>query len=151
MGAGNCADDVARTAYEVGRRIAEAGAVLVCGGRGGVMEAAARGAREAGGLVVGILPGRNDLESPPNPFVDVAVFTGMAEGRNWVNVCTSDAVIALPGGYGTLSEIALAMKIGRPVVVIGDTAEIAPHGGPRPRAATTAEEAVAIALGSIGS
>jgi hypothetical protein len=118
MGASVCDAAIGRRAYEVGRGIAERGAVLLCGGRGGVMEEAARGARDAGGLTVGIMPGANASESPPNAYVDVAIFTGMRDGRNWINACSSDAIIAISGGFGTLSEVALALKIGRPVVLL---------------------------------
>jgi uncharacterized protein (TIGR00725 family) len=82
------------------------------------MEAAALGAREAGGLVIGVLPGTSAAETPPNPYVDVALFTGMGDGRNWINACACDAIIAVGGGFGTLSEIALALKIGRPVIAV---------------------------------
>jgi uncharacterized protein (TIGR00725 family) len=145
MGAGACDEATSEIAREVGRRIAEAGAVLLCGGRTGVMEAAARGAHEAGGLVVGVMPGRSADESPPNEWIDVAVFTGMGDGRNYVNVCSSDAIVAIAGGWGTLSEIALARKIGRHVVLIGNgqfagaLPEMLPH-------ARDAEEAVALAI-----
>jgi len=98
----------------VGRAIASAGAVLVCGGLGGVMQAAARGAREAGGLTVGILPGPSHRDA--NPFVDVAIVTDLGHARNAIVVRSSHAVIALPGEYGTLSEVALALKMGIPVV-----------------------------------
>jgi uncharacterized protein (TIGR00725 family) len=147
MGAGACDAETAGLAEEVGRRIAEAGAVLVCGGRGGVMEAAARGASRAGGLVVGVLPGRDDAESPPNAFVDIAVFTGMRDGRNWINACTSDAVIAISGGWGTLSEVALAMKLGKPVVLLRSwRLEHDDAGLDRPLTAATPGEAVAMVL-----
>ena len=106
--------DLARA---VGRRLAAAGALLLCGGRGGVMEAAARGAREGGGRVIGVLPYAPG-EGEPNPFVDCALFTGLGDGRNYVNARTSDALIALRGGPGTLSEIALALKLGVPVVLL---------------------------------
>lgn len=118
MGASQCDEEVYEMAWRVGALIAERGAVLLCGGRGGVMEAAARGAKEAGGLTFGVLPGMNAHEAPPNPYIDVAIFTGLRDGRNWVNVCTSDAIIAISGGYGTLSEIALALKTGKPVVLL---------------------------------
>lgn len=118
MGASQCDEDVYEAARQVGTLIAERGAVLLCGGRGGVMEAAARGAKEAGGLTIGVLPGMNAHETPPNPYIDVAIFTGLRDGRNWVNVCASDAIIAIAGGYGTLSEIALALKTGKPVVLL---------------------------------
>ena len=101
----------------IGRLIAEAGAVLVCGGMGGVMEAAAGGAMNAGGTTVGILPTASRLDA--NPYLTVAVATGMGEARNAIVVRTADVVIAVHGEYGTLSEIALALKAGKPVVGIG--------------------------------
>jgi uncharacterized protein (TIGR00725 family) len=101
----------------VGRGLAEAGAVLVCGGMGGVMEAAAGGAMNAGGKTVGILPTASRLEG--NPYLTVAVATGMGEARNAIVVRTADVVIAIHGEFGTLSEIALALKMGRPVVGLG--------------------------------
>lgn len=101
-------------AEEVGRRLAEGGAVLVCGGLGGVMAAACRGAKAGGGLTVGILPGEDRRAA--NRWVDVAVATGLGEARNALVVRAADALVAVGGGYGALSEIALALKIGRPVV-----------------------------------
>jgi len=101
----------------VGRGLAEAGAVLVCGGMGGVMEAAAGGAMKAGGKTVGILPTSSRLEG--NPYLTIAVATGMGEARNAIVVRTSDVVIAVHGEFGTLSEIALALKMGKPVVGLG--------------------------------
>jgi uncharacterized protein (TIGR00725 family) len=98
----------------VGALVAEAGALLVCGGGGGAMEAACRGARSKGGTTIGILPGRSRDDA--NRFVDVAIPTGMGEARNAIVVRTADAVIAVGGGTGTLSEIGLALKMGRPVV-----------------------------------
>jgi uncharacterized protein (TIGR00725 family) len=116
IGPGRCSDEEYREAVEVGRLVAARGAVLVCGGLGGVMEAAARGAREAGGHTVGILPGHDRRAA--NVFVDLAVTTGLGEARNVVVVSAGDAVVAVGGGYGTLSEIGLAAKIGRPVVIL---------------------------------
>lgn len=107
-------DDVAE---ELGRRLAEAGAVVVCGGLGGVMEAACRGAKRAGGTTVGILP--DEDRSRANPFVDVAIATGLGEARNTIVVRAADAVIAVGGEYGTLSEVGFALKIGRPVIGLG--------------------------------
>ncbi len=104
-------------AEEVGQRIARRGAVLVCGGRGGVMEAACRGAKAEGGTTVGILPGGDRSEA--NAYVDIPIATGLGEARNAIVVRTADAVIAVSGGYGTLSEIGLALKMGRPVVGLG--------------------------------
>ena len=114
-----------RVAEEVGRAIAEAGAVLVCGGLGGVMEAACRGAHAAGGLTVGILPGRDRDEANRN--VDVAIPTGMGEARNALVVRAADAVVAVGGEYGTLPEIALALQAGIPVVGL-DTWELGRDG-----------------------
>jgi uncharacterized protein (TIGR00725 family) len=112
-------------AEEVGRLLAEGGAILVCGGLGGVMEAACRGARSAGGLTLGILPGRDRREA--NRYVEVAVATGLGEARNALVVRSADAVVAVGGAYGTLSEIALALKGGTPVVGLG-TWELARGG-----------------------
>lgn len=114
MGGGRCDEEIAGIAESVGRAIAENQAVLICGGGGGVMEAAARGASQAGGIVVGILP--SDDESSANPWVDLPIVTGMGNARNAINVLTSHSMIAIAGGAGTLSEIALAIKVGTPVV-----------------------------------
>ncbi|HYM49682.1 MAG TPA: TIGR00725 family protein [Candidatus Limnocylindrales bacterium] len=103
-------------AYEVGRGIAERGAALLCGGSTGVMEHAARGARSAGGLTVGVLPG--DDPSQANDYIDVAIATGLGQARNAVLVLSADGVIAIGGGLGTLAEIALALRAGRPAVGI---------------------------------
>ncbi len=105
------------TAREVGRCIAGAGAVLVCGGLGGVMEAAARGCAEAGGLVLGILPGPEAEQA--NSFVGIAVPTNMGHARNVIIAHTAQALIAVEGEYGTLSEIAIGLKLGRPVIALG--------------------------------
>ncbi len=105
---------IARIAEEVGREIARRGAVLVCGGMGGVMEAACRGASEAGGLTIGILPGDNRREA--NPYVQIPIMTGMGYARNAVVVKSSHAVIAIDGSYGTLTEIGYALQSGIPVI-----------------------------------
>ena len=104
-------------AEAVGRGLAEAGAVVVCGGLGGTMEAACRGARQAGGLTVGILPGTERLDA--NPFVDVVLPTGLGEARNALVVRAADCVVAVGGEFGTLSEVALALATGVPVVGLG--------------------------------
>jgi uncharacterized protein (TIGR00725 family) len=104
------------TAMEVGRLVAEAGATLVCGGLSGVMEAAARGAREAGGSTIGILPGHD--RSLANPYLDHVITTGLGHARNLAVVSSGDAVIAIGGSYGTLSEIGLAARLSRPVVIL---------------------------------
>ena len=103
-------------AEEVGRLLAEAGAIVVTGGRSGVMEAASKGAREAGGTTLGILPGADRREA--NDWVAVAVPTGMGEARNALVVRAADGVVAVGGAWGTLSEIALARKTDKPVVGI---------------------------------
>jgi hypothetical protein len=118
MGAAACDAATYATARELGRRLGEAGYVLLCGGGTGVMEAAARGAAEAGGLTIGILPGRDVQESPPNPYIQVPLFTGISYARNWVNVVASDVLVAIAGELGTLSEIALGLKGGKPVVLL---------------------------------
>lgn len=118
MGGGDASPEVAALAYALGRAVADAGWVLLNGGRdAGVMAASARGAHEAGGLVVGVLPGADDTGA--SPHLDVVVRTGLGDARNAVNVLSSDVVVALPGGAGTVSEVALAVKAGRPVVLLG--------------------------------
>ncbi len=101
-------------AEEVGRLIARAGYLLVCGGLSGVMEAACRGAKSAGGQTVGILPGADSTEA--NPFVDIAIPTGMGQARNVVIALAADALIAIGGGFGTLSEIGYGLKAAKPVI-----------------------------------
>lgn len=118
MGGASVNAGALRDAYETGRLIAERGWVLLNGGRdAGVMAASARGASEAGGLVIGILPGHDKRGA--SPHIDVAVPTGMGDARNVINVLASDVVVALPGGAGTISEVALALKSGRTVVSLG--------------------------------
>lgn len=117
IGEGDADNKNKKLAYEVGKHIAEAGAVLVCGGLSGVMESAAKGAREAGGTTIGILPGSKRCDA--NRYIDIAIPTGFGEARNIIVVMASDALIAVGGSYGTLSEIAFALKYGRPVVGIG--------------------------------
>jgi uncharacterized protein (TIGR00725 family) len=102
------------TAFEVGRLIAGAGAVLVCGGMSGIMEHAARGAKSAGGTTIGILPGSGRDEA--NKYIDIAIPTGLGEARNLIVVRSSDAIVAIGGQYGTLSEIAFALRFQKPVV-----------------------------------
>ena len=117
VGAGECAEEVARQAEEVGRAIARAGAVLVCGGLGGVMEAAARGARAEGGFTLGLLPGV--LKDQANAYIECAVATGLGHFRNFLITQTADAVVAVAGKHGTLSEIAMALTMGKTVVGLG--------------------------------
>ena len=103
-------------AREVGRLVAERGGTLVCGGRSGVMEAAARGAAEAGGVAIGILPDEDRRKA--NEFLSFSIATGTGHARHLAVVCSGDVVIAVGGEYGTLSEIGLARKVGRPVVAL---------------------------------
>lgn len=117
VGAGEAPAEALAAAEEVGRLLAERGAVVVCGGLGGVMEAACRGARSAGGTTVGILPGLDRRAA--NPWVEVAIPTGLGELRNGLVVRAADAVVAVGGEFGTLAEIALALKAGTPVVGLG--------------------------------
>ncbi len=131
-------------AEEVGAGLGRAGAVLVTGGRGGVMEAACRGAKRSGGTTVGILPG-GDL-SEANPYVDVSVVTGLGAGRNLLVVRNAGAVVAVGGGYGTLSEIAFALHLGRFVVGLG-TWRLSREGLDVPLVqAATPEEALRLVL-----
>jgi uncharacterized protein (TIGR00725 family) len=111
-----CGEAHRQIAERVGRRIAENGGVLLCGGMGGVMEAASYGAMNARGLVIGILPGES--RDKGNPYLTFSIITGMGEGRNLILVRSCDALIAIGGGYGTLSEIAFAHKLDIPVVGI---------------------------------
>ena len=138
---GRCSEQVAALAEAVGRELARRGAVLICGGLGGVMEAACRGAKAAGGLTVGILPGTSHREA--NPYVDVPIVTGMGEARNVLVVQSAQAVIAVHGEYGTLSEIAHALKLGIPVIGL-NTWHLQQNGQERQDIvrAASAEEAV---------
>lgn len=114
IGAGTCSDAVYELAREVGYEIGKRGWILVCGGLGGVMEGAARGCLEAGGGTIGILPGPDREEA--NPYITIALPTGFGEARNVLVVRASEVLIAVAGGYGTLSEIGLALKMGRGVI-----------------------------------
>lgn len=137
-----------RLAFDVGAEIARSGAVLVCGGLAGAMEEAARGAKSAGGQTIGILPGPD--RSSANPFVDFAIPTGMGEARNALVVGAADAIVAVGGGYGTLSEIALALKMHKPVIGL-DTWEFSKSGtaGSGITLAHSAQEAVELALAAV--
>ena len=143
IGGSRAGRQVLDTALEVGRLIARSGAVVVCGGLGGVMEAASRGAREEGGLVIGILPGGSGADA--NPWVDIPITTGLGYTRNSLVVMNADAVIAVDGEYGTLSEIAYGLIHGKKVVGLG-TWEVKGV-----TAASTPEEAVRLALGGRSS
>jgi uncharacterized protein (TIGR00725 family) len=147
MGGGNVDQGVARLANELGRRIAEAGFVLLTGGRPtGVMDAASQGAHQAQGLVIGILPGPDPDDS--SAFVDIAIATNLADGRNLINILSSDVVIACPGGAGTLSEVGMAIKNKKPLVLLnfdpGPTVLDAESRGRVIRASTPAEAMAAV-------
>lgn len=135
IGDGLCSAETARLAEEVGRHLAVNQAMVICGGLGGVMEAACRGAKSAGGLTIGVLPGRSHRDA--NPYVDIPIVTGMGEARNVVVVSSARSVIAVSGGFGTLSEIAHALKLGIPVVGLG-TWQLTKDGWDEPRGITTA-------------
>ena len=146
MGPSDCSSRAWELAREVGRRIARADAILICGGGTGVMEAAASGAKEAGGITVGILPGARASEA--NVSIDIPIVTDLGNARNVINVLTSEAIIAIHGAYGTLSEIALALKCGTPVVGL-ETWALSPPEGELPTGIVTAStpaEAVEKAL-----
>lgn len=149
VGGGVCSDADAALARDVGARLAEAGVGVVCGGGGGVMAAACAGAKSRGGVTVGILPGSERASA--NPWVDIVLPTGLGEARNTLVVRSARAVIAIGGEFGTLSEIAFALKIGIPVIGL-DTWELHKRGMTVPaiHSVTTAAEAVAAALEAIG-
>lgn len=111
-------------ATEVGRSVAGAGATLICGGLGGIMEAAARGAKERGGLTVGIVPSYQ--KETANPYIDVVIVSGLGHARNVLVAASGDLLIALPGSHGTLSEVSVALKLGKPVIGMTAWGEI--HG-----------------------
>jgi len=148
VGAGTCGAELAAAARAVGRGLARSGAVVLTGGRTGVMEAASAGAREAGGTTVGILPGADAASSPPNPHVQVALYTGLGQARNQVLVLSASAVVAVGGAWGTLVEIALALKHRIPVVTLESWDLQRPDEEDEPllMKARTAEDAVRLAL-----
>lgn len=139
IGVAEASDEEYNTAEQVGREIALRDAMLVCGGLGGVMEAACRGAKSEGGLTIGIIPGFS--KSDANPYVDIPIITGMSHARNIIVVSSSDAIIAIGGSYGTLSEIAFALKLKIPLIGI-NTWEVSPDI----KKAATPKEAVDLAL-----
>jgi hypothetical protein len=116
IGAGTAEEPLLKIAEEVGRLIARRDAILICGGLGGVMEAASKGVRSEGGTAVGILP--QDHKNEANTYIDIPVATGFGEGRNVIIARTADAIIAVGGEYGTLSEIAFGLRMGKPVIGI---------------------------------
>lgn len=114
IGGNRCSPTVARIAEDVGREISRRGGILICGGLGGVMEAAARGAKESNGTTIGVIPGfgKNDA----NRYIDIPIVTGFNHARNIIIVRSSDALIAINGGYGTLSEIAFSLILDKPII-----------------------------------
>jgi uncharacterized protein (TIGR00725 family) len=147
IGPGRCDENTASLCREVGRGIAAAGFILVTGGESGAMEAASRGAHEAGGTVVGLLPGTDRTRA--NRFSDVTVVTGIGHARNLSVVASADVVIAVGGEWGTLSEIGFAGVLGRPVVLLaGWRLEHAARMPSEVHYADTAAEAVALATRS---
>ncbi|MBA2534676.1 MAG: TIGR00725 family protein [Rubrobacter sp.] len=140
VGSGSASSELYEKAREVGRLVAEGGATVVCGGLSGVMEAAARGAVEAGGTAIGILP--DEHRRKQNRYLTYSVATGVGQARNLAVVCSGDVVIAIGGEYGTLSEIGLARKVGRQVVVLGGW-----DLGEHVIVASSSREAVEVAFG----
>ncbi len=117
IGGHDCNEEVARLAHQIGEIIAKMECILVCGGLLGTMEAACRGCKEAGGITIGLLPGKE--KSDANPFVDIALPTSIGFARNTIVACSADVVVALPGSYGTQSEICYALVYKRPVIDLG--------------------------------
>jgi len=117
IGAGSCDVQLYRTARHLGELLATAGYPVICGGLGGVMEAVCNGAKEKNGLTIGILPGED--AGAANPYVDIVIPSGLGIGRNLLIIRAADAVIAVDGGYGTLSEIAFALQLGKPLIGLG--------------------------------
>ena len=134
IGGGRIGSDVAETAAAVGKLLGQRGHTVVCGGLGGVMEAACRGAKEAGGKTIGVLPGENPAEA--NEYVDVAVATGLGHARNALVVMNGDAVVAIDGSGGTLSEVGFSFVYEKPI------AGLETHDGEGVEAGATPEEAV---------
>ncbi len=116
VGANKCSKKLRDMAAEVGQYVAENGGVIVCGGLGGIMEGAARGAKKANGVTIGILPGDNADDA--NEFIDFVIPSGFGEARNILIIRTADAIVAFPGKYGTLSEMAFALQAGKPLVSV---------------------------------
>ncbi|HEV2634687.1 MAG TPA: TIGR00725 family protein [Actinocrinis sp.] len=149
IGPGEASDDELRIAEQVGALLAQRGATVVCGGLGGVMQAVCKGAAQHDGPAIGLLPGRD--RSAANPYVSVALATGLGEMRNALVVGSSDGVIAVGGSWGTLSEVALAMRTGKPTVVIGgwSVQQPSPDTSHNPAKAATAQDAVDAVLAAI--
>jgi hypothetical protein len=144
IGGGEADPAVLETAREVGREIARRGAVLLCGGLGGVMSAAAQGAAEAGGVAIGILPDGD--RSRANPFLTYSIPTNLGHARNMIIAHSADALIAVDGSYGTISEAAIALKLGKPVAALKAAWDL-----PGLNRAAGARQAVDLALSSLKS
>ena len=146
VGPADATEEDAAAAYAVGAGLAARGAVVICGGMGGVMAAAAAGVRSAGGVCVGLLPGES--REGASPDLTVALPTGLGEVRNALVVRAADAIVAIGGSWGTLSEVALAMRSGRPVVALGGWQVVDATGSPvvGPAFVTEAREAVETVL-----
>ena len=143
VGSGTATGELYEKAREVGRLVAEKGGTVVCGGLSGVMEAAARGAAEAGGTAIGILPDEDRRRA--NEYLTHSIATGTGHARNLAVVCSGDVVVAIGGEYGTLSEIGLARKVGRPVVALESW-----NLGEHVTVASSPREAVEAAFGILG-
>ncbi|MDY6958876.1 MAG: TIGR00725 family protein [Halobacteriota archaeon] len=152
----NLSEYALKVAEEVGYHIAEHSAVLLCGGRGGIMEASSRGAKSNNGLTIGILP---DDKSAANEFIDIAITTGMDMARNYLLINSADAVIGISGRWGTLNEISYSLCTCKPTIIIKGTGgwmdllsdpEIVKEFEMRPTVTTSAKEAVEMALEMIG-
>ncbi len=145
IGPSECSSAESQDAYKIGALLAANGSVLVCGGGGGVMEAAAKGAHSENGVVIGILPGNDHAAG--NPYLTYTIATGLGEARNAIIARTADVFIAVGGEYGTLSEIALAMKMSKKVILLNSWhLQPARPAGRTPFLAGSADEAVRIAL-----
>ena len=142
IGSAQCSREIYGLAERVGEGIARRGAILICGGLGGVMEGACKGAKAAGGTTVGILPGATAEQA--NAYVDIPIATGLSLARNLLVVRSSQALIAIEGGYGTLSEIAFSLQLGVPVIGLRTT-----YSDPQMIRANDAEDAVGQAFASI--
>ncbi len=154
---GEASDEELLLAGAIGRLVAERGCTLVCGGLGGAMAAVCRGAQEAGGVTIGIIPGYDDRAA--NPWVEHVICTGLGQARNALVAATGQALIAVGGGWGTLSEIALGLRLGRPIVLLGGWADLLSSEEIRARlgnlegaivSAETPEDAVEAAIAALG-
>lgn len=143
IGGGEVRPGIADLAREVGRQVARRGAVLLCGGLGGVMAAAAQGAQEAGGVSLGILPDGDRRRA--NPYLTYAVATNLGHARNMIIAHSADALIAVDGSFGTISEAAIALKLGKPVIALEVSWDL-----PGLRRAASPQEAVDLALAAMG-